>query len=538
MEQSIISFLKELQVRVDDQELIQLLHSHPDYPSLVSVTDVLHILGVDNTVAEFSEGDVSALPFPYLLHLKQHGLNELTLISKSADLVGNIKPEAGWSGIIIQAHGLLRPIATQIRSRFERAIKLRRVIQLLFILTCVLLMQIAWAFSSWEEVVIYIAALTGLVVGGVFLAKEFGISPKLVDDFCGGGSHHAGSTQSGCNEVLAADPIRVFGLFTLTDAVTSYFLWQVISLVIVALHIPASSEVYNSLILISFLGIPIIIFSLYQQYIVAKAWCRLCLLVDAILLIQAGIAAYIVANGLISLTNNILIPGLNLGLGLVASVCLTLLIRQAGVKQRALLDSEAALRRSKGTTSLLVNNLYQQPQVDSSDFEQELVLGSDNAAVDLIIASNLYCIPCKKEHEQVIALLSLYPNLLRVRYRLILSGNDLGRFPTTNQYLLQYWLTHIWKQPDERSRTAHLLNEWYEDRDFEHFKSSHPTDFTGDYSLSTRMATKHFQWAKQNKIMRTPSIYLNGYLLPSSYQLADLVLLIPNLAEALPQEAI
>jgi hypothetical protein len=40
------------------------------------------------------------------------------------------------------------------------------------------------------------------------------------------------------------------------------------------------------------LTFPIILFSLYYQYFVAKTWCRLCLVVIAILLVQAGVLGY------------------------------------------------------------------------------------------------------------------------------------------------------------------------------------------------------------------------------------------------------
>jgi uncharacterized membrane protein/thiol-disulfide isomerase/thioredoxin len=531
MEQVVANFLHRLRVPVARQECLQLIRSHPDYPSLVSVSDTLDSLGVDNYVAQFEDEELGDIAFPYLTHLAQPRGGELVLIATAAELAAaRTRPGSTWTGIIVQANGLRVSAPAEQAARYTQERKLARVGWLVLAAAAVLLAQPAWLLPGWLAGATYLAALAGLFVGGLLLAKELGVAPELVEDFCGSGP------KAGCDDVLATDPVQLFGFFTLTDAAAAYFLWQVASLALAAVAPGAGMGIYSLVSVVALLGVPVVAFSLYQQYWVAKAWCRLCLLVDAVLLLQAGLALYAISRGDSLLTAITPLVGLNAGLALLACGGLVVLARQQGLRQNELRDSEAALRRGKNAVALFTDALLRQPQVDTREFDQEMVIGSDEAPLEIIMASNPYCAPCKKGHEQLTRLVALYPDKLRVRFRLVVSGADTGRFPTANQYLLQYWLTNIWGQPNAADRTSQLLHEWYEKMNLDRFATTHPADFSGDYSLSTKLSTQHYSWVKQSRVAGTPTYFLNGYQLPAAYRLPDLKLLVPALAEYFSQD--
>lgn len=533
MEQVVANFLHRLRLPVARQEFLQLIRSHPDYPALVSVSDTLDSLGVDNYVAQFEDEELSAIAFPYLTHLAQpQGRGELVLIANPAALAAaRARPDSTWTGIIVQARGMRVPATAEQAARYARQRQLARVAWLVLGAALLLLVQPAWRLASWPAGATYLAALAGVFIGGLLLAKELGVAPELVAEFCGGGG-----PQAGCDDVLATDPVRLFGLFTLTDAAAAYFLWQVASLALAAVAPAAGGGIYALVSAVALLGVPVVAFSLYQQYWVAKAWCRLCLLVDAVLLLQAGLAVYAGRGGYATLAAITPLAALNVGLALLACAGLVVLARQQGRRQNELRDSAAALRRDKNAVALFTGALLQQPQVDIREFAQELVIGSDEAPLEIIMASNPYCVPCKMGHAQLTRLVALYPDLLRVRFRLVMSGADTGRFPTANQYLLQYWLTNIWGRPEAAARTSQLLHEWYEVMNLDRFAATHPADFSGDYSLSTQLGTQHYHWVRQSGLTRTPTYFLNGYQLPLAYHLADLQLLVPALAEHFSQD--
>ncbi|MCI1187940.1 thioredoxin domain-containing protein [Hymenobacter sp. DH14] len=533
MEQAVARFLQLLRLPVARHECQQLIQSHPDYPALVSVSDALDSLGVNNYVAQFDEAEVDEVAFPYLAHLSDaQGNGDLVLITNAAELAAARANPTTWSGILVQADGLRVPPSPEQAQEVARERKQSVGRKLAWGLGAGLLLQPFFYLHGWVLAAAYGTALVGVVVGWVLLAKDLGITSEIVDDFCGGGSH------AGCDEVLQADPVRLFNFFTLSEAAAAYFSWQV-GLLLVAALAPATAAGLGLLAGAgALLGLPVVAFSLYYQQAVAKAWCRLCLVVDAVLLVQAGLAIYVLVGGGFVWSAFGLGSSLTAVLALLAISVLVVALKQFGLRYNEVHERELRLLRSKNSVSLFTAALLQQPRADLREFNQELVLGNPDAPIEILMVSNPFCAPCKRQHEQLDHLLALHPEKLKVRLRFVVSAADTGRFPTATQYLLHYWLTNIWGTPDEPARTATLLHDWYTVMNLDKFAATHPADFTDDYSLSTQLGTQHYVWVKQHGIARTPTLYLNGYQFPNAYKVADLQLMLPGLAEHFSQELV
>lgn len=531
MEQVVARFLQLLRLPVARHECQQLIQSHPDYPALVSVSDTLDSLGVNNYVAQFDEAEIDEIAFPYLAHLSDtRGNGDLVLITNAAELAAARANQAAWSGIVVQADGMRVPPSPAQARQVAQEHRMSLVHKLALGLGVVVVPQPFFYFHGWLLAVGYAAALVGVAVGWILLAKNLGITSELVEDFCGGG------VQAGCDDVLQADPVQLFDFFTLSDAAAAYFSWQVGLLALVAVA-PATGTGLAALVgTAALLGLPVVGFSLYYQQVVAKAWCRLCLVVDAVLLVQAGVALYALAQAPVAWPAFSVGSSLTAVLALLAVSCLVLLLKQFGVRFNEVKDRELRLLRTKNSVPLFTAALVQQPRADLRGFNQELVLGNPAAPIELVMVSNPFCAPCKQQHEQLDHLLALYPEKLKVRLRFVVSSADTGRFPTATHYLLQYWLTNIWGTPNESARTAAMLHDWYAVMNLDKFSATHPADFTGDYSLSTQLGTQHYVWVKQHGIARTPTLYVNGYQFPSAYKVADLQLMLPSLAEHFSQE--
>ena len=56
------------------------LNSHPDYPSLKAVSDVLEKFGIENVPVRLSPEELKELDSPYLAYIKKRGHNELAYI--------------------------------------------------------------------------------------------------------------------------------------------------------------------------------------------------------------------------------------------------------------------------------------------------------------------------------------------------------------------------------------------------------------------------------------------------------------------------
>src|SRR5258708_6018831 len=102
MEQIISEFLKQLKVPVSKRYVQYLIHSHPDFPTLLSISDTFQRLGIDHTVRRVSANDLRDLPYPFLLPIEKDG-GTILLVNHKEDLTLNEKDLNLWSGVVLQA---------------------------------------------------------------------------------------------------------------------------------------------------------------------------------------------------------------------------------------------------------------------------------------------------------------------------------------------------------------------------------------------------------------------------------------------------
>ena len=76
------TWLQELKIPASKTYIKQQLFSHPDYPSLLSITDTLNELGIENTAVHIEKGQLHEVPTPFLAHLNDRG-GEFAVIRKN-----------------------------------------------------------------------------------------------------------------------------------------------------------------------------------------------------------------------------------------------------------------------------------------------------------------------------------------------------------------------------------------------------------------------------------------------------------------------
>lgn len=86
MEQTVANFLSTLRIPISKKYVQKLISSHPDFPSLVSISDTLQRLGIDNVARRVDQKSLEQLPFPYLLPLDK-GRGDILLIKDEYDLL-------------------------------------------------------------------------------------------------------------------------------------------------------------------------------------------------------------------------------------------------------------------------------------------------------------------------------------------------------------------------------------------------------------------------------------------------------------------
>src|SRR5687767_1508904 len=81
---------------IDDQ-----LQSHPDYPSLISITDTLDELGIENMSMVVDKERLDELPIPFLAHSPVNGGGFIVINNIEQQIRQDKEFEKNWDGIVV-----------------------------------------------------------------------------------------------------------------------------------------------------------------------------------------------------------------------------------------------------------------------------------------------------------------------------------------------------------------------------------------------------------------------------------------------------
>lgn len=518
MNKPITDLLTYREIPVSSSYVEQLIASHPDYPSLLSIVDTFNRLGIPNIAAKIEREQLTELEFPYVLQLKRQ--KDLILIKSARDLEKNKERLEDWEGVVLH----VEPTKKINDPENNRLYKRKRFFSFLgYAAALALFVPFVWStYTSTSAITIgiWLAAICGLVVGYLLVGKDIGVKFDAVENFC-----TPTLMRNDCDEVLKSEGASI-GFVKLSDLVFIYFLCQVCCLASLAIVPAWYVSVAQTLGVLSMISIPMVIYSVAYQFKVST-WCKLCLIVDGILVVQASLFA-LESNALLnSPVHPTVVFAIAAGSLIIAAIVLLFKSQQEDILSLQKTASDNA--RTKNSSVVFTHLSSQEDQQVSFNSEYRLLTGNKNAPLKFVMAGNLYCKPCGTQHEKVEQLASLYPELVSVEYRFIRARDD-GQTPNSNQYIIEYWLRNIRGSENETQLIQQLMTDWYDLMDLEKFRGKYPLNNEMPSELCKNIEASHIDWALRQDILRTPTFYLNGLKLPKEYWPADLSVMIPTLA--------
>lgn len=507
MEKIASEFLQYLKVPVSKSYVEKLVLAHPDFPSLLSISDVFHRLGINHRVARIEKEKVSELAYPYLLPLDK-GRGDIIVVNSADSLRRQKERLQEWSGVVLVAEPTETINDNVNNELYDKETKLRQYSTGIVLTFTSLFLLFIFNSPSWVNACLLMLSVSGLMVGYFLFTKELGISYAAVDAFCNTGKN------TNCDRVLNSD-VTLFGI-NFSDAVLAYFLFQTITLGAMPWQPHLAGEILFVFSILSGIALPIVIFSLYYQQAIAKTWCRLCLIVDALLIAQSGLLGYALYTDILttSLQGQLLIVMTLTGMVAFFGIMMV----KASVQRYEKLNQQSGLGdRIKHKADVFMALLTRQRKIDATPFEKEMLLGNPAAPIKIIMVSNLFCNPCKLKHEVIDQLVSMYPDKVSVALRFVKSGRDVASVG----YLLNYWHQNIYRKDDESRNTAKLMHHWFELWDFPEFVKKYPVKPDG--ARIEKLVTQHFAWIDEMQVGKTPTFFVNGYELPKEYMIDDML---------------
>ncbi len=504
------AWLRKVKVPVSQTTIRQTVENHPDYPSLLSLSDALDEWQIDNAALHLNSVEqLRELPTPFVAyHTAQSGFYVL-VESVAGESITFVEPtsrqrqtetleqfQQHWSGVVLLAEKTEQSgeadYATLRRNERLNALRLPFAVASIGLLLLLALSVVLPTLTGLQAVWLLTKAV-GLTLSIALVMKQLGHSNALTGRFC------QTLSKAGCESVLQSPAATVVGNVHWSDVGLVYFAGGLLAAFLSSTQ-PQVSPILGWLALLS---LPYVVFSIYYQARVARQWCALCLGVQVVLLIESALA----------LSQPLTLPTAFLPYAAFAGAFLLptalWLVGKPLWQQANETDSlRRQLARFKNNPDLFAALLQKQPQAPLWRPDALITLGNPDAEHVLTVVTNPYCGPCAKMHRTLEELLSKRPNL-RAEIIFLACDGPTGRATTV--------LRHLLALEDRVS----ALNDWYaqDAKDYEQWAKHWPV-----YPEQTpfERAKAHCDWCLLGKIEATPTLFIDGHKLPEVYKLADL----------------
>ncbi|MDE1193018.1 MAG: vitamin K epoxide reductase family protein [Arachidicoccus sp.] len=513
-----LQLCKLLNIKVTRTNLQKQFEAHPDYPSLLAVSDVLKNCGIENISFKTTAAQLQEFFFPMLVQVNINNEKYFTVISELNDMTVNyIHPVSGekvqnsfnefsslFTGFVLLAEATNnsgeRDFSTHLKE--EKRILLTKILTAViipvFVLVACLLTLIHSGTASIAAVTYTLLTFSGTLVGTLLLWYEVDKYNPALQQICSGGK------KTNCNAILSSDASKIFGISWSAIGFT-YFAGSLISLLV--------SGIYNLpvLFILSWLNVfalPYIAFSIYYQARIAKQWCPMCLAVQAVLAVQFIAAFFGGFHTAIDIASVQFSTLLAISFSFVIPFLVVSLLLPALRKAKESKQNKNELQRLKHNPQIFDALLAKQKAITEPTDGLGIFIGNPDAKYKLLKVCNPYCGPCAKAHPTIEELLENNPD---VQVQIIFTSDA---EPTKHLLAIA--------EKENEIQTKQALDDWYlaDKKDYEVFAAKYPNipPLEGQREALKAMA----EWCSKTEIAFTPTFFVNGYQLPEIYTVADL----------------
>src|ERR1051325_11279983 len=179
LQSQIYHWLKRSKISVSMVFLKQQILSHPDYPSLLCITDTLDELGIENAALVVDKEKLHEIPIPFIAHTGIKGGEFILVTDLKKLLIKNPEFEKNWDGTVVVAE---KPEGWKNAENENLVAKEKKKKQFLWLSAAgvVLFVTILLVNQfSWQNFGLLLAAIAGLGVAVLIVQYELGISNEI-----------------------------------------------------------------------------------------------------------------------------------------------------------------------------------------------------------------------------------------------------------------------------------------------------------------------------------------------------------------------
>lgn len=506
-----------LSIPVTKASIIHELRRHPHNPSLLAFSDVLNNWGVANAAYKIDREELSDVPTPFIAHLSDRG-GQFVLVKHIANNQVTIATEdlpsltvdlelfnKSWTGNLL----VVAPDSTAgeqnylVKRRKERIDTLR----LPLLITCIFLLTIL-AFHSTQSLlrtelpslILFFVKSAGLIVSILLLIHSIDASNPLLRRICNT------TKDNSCDEILASKAAQITPEISWSEVGFFYFsgTWL---LLLFGIGNPTFLQV---LAILNLFCLPYTIYSIYYQYKIAKTWCIMCCTIQALLWLEFAIifSSYKYNLHLIKL-----IDLEKISLCFISPIILWTFIKPYLLKTQQLNQITEQLNSFRYNIDLFNKIITEQPKYRLLDETDTIIIGEQDADKTITMVTNPFCSPCSRMHQLLEELIAKRSD---IRLQVIFITDEDSSSPRNKV------VSHLMTLNKQRkSVVTQALQSWYNQRqkDYAEWSQRYPID---NEVTSGQSIQKQRKWCGEVGVTATPTILINGYMLPVLFNVEDI----------------
>ncbi len=519
------SLLKQFNIKFTIFGLEEALYNHPDYPSILSISDVLkdkyHIL---NAALKVEHDKLDQIPLPFIA-LINDGSDKLVSVEQClADkiILTNDKGrresvskelfKEQWGGTVLIAEKSNKSIETNYKEHKQTevskrlrlpafvALALTGLVTIILINKDLPLNSLIWLSISSLLLII------GTVLCSLLLWYEIDKNNPLLQNIC------TGIVKTNCDAVLNSKASKFLGLISWSEIGFFYFSGNLLFLLIAASA--KSNGLFPILFWVNILALPYTIFSIVYQWKIAKQWCVLCLAVQSVLILSFSNNLFFKSTSTINFSINLLLL-FQLGISFFAPIILWFIAKPVFLKLQDAKRKNRQLLRLKFDKRIFNALLSKQKQLSPYPMGLGITIGPPDAENTIVKVCNPYCGPCAKAHPDIEKILSENPNI-KAQIIFTATADEVDKRSKPVKHLMAI------ASKGDMTLTSSALDDWYlaTIKDYDAFALKYPMN--GELKMQDQKLKEMHKWCDEIGIEFTPTFFINGRQLPELYTVKDI----------------
>jgi uncharacterized membrane protein len=513
---AINNLLKIAKVNVTETTLKSKLLQHSDFPTLVSLSDVLTDLKVDNMATRINPYQLSEIPLPAIAHFEDgSGYGTINKIENNQvewlhekmgiQLESIAEFSQRWQGITL----LTQPNEKSGEENYSKNRKFEIIENLRnpFIISGLILILGYFIWNNFINLSVentrfsyafLIAKFAGVIVSSFLIWYSIDANNSFLRSVC------EINSKTNCGSILNSEAAKIFGWLTWSEIGLFYFMGGFSAMLF-------SNNLTETLVILKWLNIlalPYTVWSVYYQAFVAKEWCVLCLTVQVLLWFEF----FTLSKTSFALNGEMINSFINLSLCFLLITVLWTFIKKPLQNSGRFDEIYNTLQKLKFDPDY-VKGLLSKERMLPPIFEgmKVLKMGNIDAENVITLALSPLCASCGRAFWEVQQLVHKN-NQFRVEIIFSTSNepNNIGGQVARG----------ILSLPTEQMEEA--AQQWFQNTKQNHKKWKLNFGLNTEIEINFQRMAFHVRWLELADVVSAPAIFLNKAEIPSVFGIYNL----------------